>query len=247
MHIWAALSTPLPAAARSAFAAGCAMWLGDHIATAWDVQLDQHGMAAGTGDLSPLHTVATSPCPGEVPSGGQVNVFPCQEGVGQRPKRTICPTTEEPTWLLLPSLSVGTREQGCREDTLSEKPSRGCGWHTREQGRPSSSLHWLSWLTVRRGSSCKRPPSFCLLFSPVKTTPLLYTADKPHMLVPFAQALKKTWPVCQSWAFDCMIDYQPPNWIHEDSSPALWPEFQKYIHKGVTFKDVSMTLWCFSQ
>lgn len=85
-----------------------------------------------------------------------------------------------------------------------------------------------------------------LIFSCENNPVALHSRQTTHACA-FCPGIKKTWPVCQSWAFDCMIDYQPPNWIHEDSSPALWPEFQKYIHKGVTFKDVSMTLWCFSQ
>jgi len=44
--------------------------------------------------------------------------------------------------------------------------------------------------------------------SPVKTALLLYATLKAAHAFPLARAQSH---VCQSWAFDCMIDYQRPD------------------------------------
>lgn len=203
-----------------------------------------------------------SPC--QVPCRDWAHVCLSQAGVGQGPKQMLCPHHggANPVPSVLPSYGhLRTGQQG-GHPPQEAKPWLCMSRSTQGQGQSSSSLLWFSWLMVWRGSSCKRPPSFCFLFSPVKRAPLLYAAHTTMQTCAFCTGIKKNpskqqnktqrstklyWPVCQSWAFDCMVDYQPPNWIHEDPIPASWPEFQKYIHKGVTFKDVSMNLWCFSQ
>lgn len=54
-------------------------------------------------------------------------------------------------------------------------------------------------------------PCSVACFFPVQTTPLLYAAHGATHARAICTGIKKLWPACQSLAFDCMIDYQPPN------------------------------------
>lgn len=54
-------------------------------------------------------------------------------------------------------------------------------------------------------------PCSVACFFPVQTTLLLYAAHGATHACAICTGIKKLWPACQSLAFDCMIDYQPPN------------------------------------